>query len=144
MNSNIPIWLTFLAVGIGSGLGGILRFWISAQMQLRLGDAFPWGTLLVNVAGSFLIGLLVSLTEPLHEAEAVAGSRFRYWHELGLPMAVTGFCGGFTTFSSFSLQTLTLLQDQRYTAAGLNMSLSLALCLGAAFLGWILGRGLRG
>ncbi len=143
VTGNVPIWMTTLAVGLGSGLGGVLRFLISAQMQLRFGDFFPLGTLAVNVLGSFFIGILVSLTEPVAEVAAIPDRRFQAWLEFGLPLTVTGFCGGFTTFSTFSLQTLELLQDGRTTAAGLNAALNLALCLVAVWTGWILGRSFR-
>ncbi|MEM6885163.1 MAG: fluoride efflux transporter CrcB [Verrucomicrobiota bacterium] len=110
----------FLLVGLGSALGGIGRFGVSHWMATRQLDSFPYGTLSVNVLGSFLIGVLfyVTLPEgrwPLDQS----------WRELLL----VGFCGGFTTFSTFSFQVLEQLREEQWLAAGANVVLSVVLCV---------------
>jgi len=95
----------------------------------RVGESFPLGTLVVNVTGSFVIGFFAVLTAP--EGPALASPRFRQFFMMGL-------CGGYTTFSSFSLQTLDLLRDGDWLKASLNTMLSFACCLGAVWLGRIL------
>src|SRR5579884_2424595 len=91
------IMMAYLWVAIGGALGSMARFWLGGVIAARMGETFPWGTLIVNITGSFLIGLFFAITEP--------GSRW-----LAPPNAkvflMTGICGGYTTFSSFSLQTL--------------------------------------
>lgn len=119
-----------LLVALGSALGGVMRYWLSGLVATRVGEVFPWGTLAVNVLGSFLIGLLAGLD---------ASGR------MGLTPGARGFLmigvlGGFTTFSSFSLQTLQRLHDGDWLRAGGNVVLSVVLCLGAAALGFWLAR----
>jgi CrcB protein len=117
---------TYLWIGIGSALGGVGRFWCSGLAARLIGEAFPWGTLIVNVLGSFIIGLFVTLTGP--EGRLLVGSTARQFVTIGL-------CGGYTTFSSFSIQTLNLMQDGEWLYAGLNVGASVALCLLAVWLG---------
>lgn len=118
-----------LGVAIGGALGSLCRWWLS-ELFLRLGlGFFPWATLLANVSGSFLIGLLATLTGP--------DGRVTILPELRLALMV-GFCGGYTTFSSFSLQTLALLQTGEVREAAANVLLSLVLCLLAVWLGHLL------
>ena len=116
----------YLAVILGGGLGSALRYWISGLVARQWGESFPLGTLVVNVTGSFAIGLFATLTSP--------DGRF-----LVSPTARTlfmvGICGGYTTFSSFSLQTLNLIRDGQWLYAGMNLLLSLALCLLGVWLG---------
>ena len=124
--------MAYLAVGIGSALGGVGRFWIAGWMGQRFGDAFPWGTILVNVTGSLLIGLLA----------AFAGTEGRPHPKLS-PLAaqffMIGICGGYTTFSSFSLQTLKLLQAGSLVQAGANVVVSVVVCLIGVWAGYALG-----
>lgn len=87
---------TYLAVGLGSGLGSVLRYAVSLASQAVLGSHFPWGTLIVNVLGSGLIGWIAAT------ALRAPRSQLAHWH----PFLVAGFCGGFTTFSVFSLESL--------------------------------------
>ena len=114
----------------GSALGGLLRYWAMALTARWAGEAFPWGTLAVNAAGSFLIGLL-------------AGAAFADGRPLLHPVArqflTVGVLGGFTTFSAFSLETLTLLQHGAWGRAGANAVASFALCLGGAWVGHAVG-----
>jgi fluoride exporter len=119
-----------LAVGLGAALGSVARYLCSLGMVHLLGAGFPWGTLTVNVLGSLLIGLYASLTEP---GGRVAASPAR------LQFVLTGFCGGFTTFSIFSLETLLLLQQQSFGRAGFYVGLSLFLWLVAVWIGHRIG-----
>jgi CrcB protein len=116
-------------VALGSALGGIARYWCSGVAARLFGETFPWGTLLVNVTGSFVIGFFATLTGP--DGRIFAGSTMRQFVMLGL-------LGGFTTFSSFSLQTLNLVQDSEWLQAGGNIVGSVVLCLLAVWLGHLL------
>ncbi len=121
--------LNYILVGLGSAMGGISRFWASGVVARRYGQSFPGGTLFVNVTGSFVIGLFATLTAP--EGRWLVGPAGRNFF-------MTGFCGGYTTFSSFSLQTLSLAQDEEWLYAGGNAVLNLVLCLVAVWLGHVL------
>lgn len=126
--------ITYLWIGLGSALGGIARYWMSGAIARAIGETFPWGTLIVNVAGSFIIGFLAILTAP--DGRIFVGSTTR----LAL---MAGFCGGYTTFSSFSLQTLNLLSDGEYLYAGANIVLSVVVCLVAVWAGAAAANGLN-
>jgi CrcB protein len=119
----------YLWIAIGSALGGIARFWCSGVIARAFGETFPWGTLIVNVSGSLLIGIIAALTGP--DGRLFLGSTTR----LAL---MAGFCGGYTTFSSFSLQTLSLMQDGEWWLAGANIALSVVACLLAVWAGYAL------
>ena len=121
--------VNYILVGLGSAIGGISRFWASGLIANRYGQTFPWGTLFVNVTGSFLIGLFATLTAP--EGRWLVGPSGRNFF-------MSGICGGYTTFSSFSLQTLSLARDEEWFDAGANAVLSMVLCLVAVWLGHIL------
>ncbi|MFO7479118.1 MAG: fluoride efflux transporter CrcB, partial [Methyloceanibacter sp.] len=110
----------YVWIAAGSALGGVARYWLSGVVARLFGETFPWGTLLVNVSGSLLIGVIAALTAP--EGRFFVGSTSR----LAL---MAGLLGGYTTFSSFSLQTLALLQDGDWWRAGANIVLSVLLCL---------------
>ena len=116
-------------VALGSVLGGMARFWLSGFVARRVGETFPWGTMVINVSGAFLIGVL---------AASAAGhgtfAEVRPWQ-----FAVTGFLGCYTTVSSFSLQTLSLARDSEMSLAAWNMVLSLSLCLLAVAVGFTAG-----
>jgi fluoride exporter len=116
-------------IAVGSAIGGISRYWCSGVIARLIGETFPWGTLIVNVVGSFIIGFVATLTAP--EGRVFIGSTAR----LGI---MAGFCGGYTTFSSFSIQTLNLMNDGEWVYAGANIVLSVVLCLIAVWLGHIL------
>lgn len=122
--------LNYILVGVGSAIGGISRYWASGLIANRFGQSFPVGTLFVNVTGSFIIGLFAMLTSP--DGRWLVGPRLRNGF-------MTGFCGGYTTFSSFSLQTMTLAQDDEWLYAAGNAALNLFFCLLGVWLGHILG-----
>jgi CrcB protein len=126
--------LNYILVGVGSAAGGISRYWASGLIANRFGQSFPWGTLFVNVTGCLIIGLFATLTAP--EGRWLVGPSGRNFF-------MTGVCGGYTTFSSFSLQTLNLAQDEEWLYAAGNAILSLVLCLAAVWLGHILAMSLN-
>lgn len=116
-------------VALGGAGGGMARLWLSRAVASRVGDAFPWGILAVNVTGCLLVGLAAAAaeTQPLFRTPAA-------WQLL-----VMGFLGSYTTVSSFSLQTLALARSGKMLRAGGNVALSLSLCLAAAALGHAAG-----
>jgi len=124
----------YLCVGAGGALGTILRFWISGIVAQAYGERFPTGTLVINVTGSFVIGLFATLTGP--DGRLLVGPLPRQFFMIGI-------CGGYTTFSSFSLQTLNLARDGQWAYAFLNVALSVALCLIGVWLGFMAGEGLN-
>lgn len=118
-----------MAVGLGSAIGGTARWLLSEWMQAWAVGGFPWGTLFVNVTGSLLIGFYAALTAP--EGRLLAGPRQRHF-------VMTGICGGYTTFSIFSLETLQMAQAGRLALSGLHLSISLAAWLLAVWAGYAL------
>lgn len=126
--------LNYLWIALGGAIGSVTRFWVSVMLTERFGDKFPWGTLLANISGSFLIGLFATAigVESRHAAS----------HSLRLFLMV-GICGGYTTFSSFSLQTLDLLHKGEWMRAGSNILLSVVLCLAGVWLGHSIGLALN-
>lgn len=119
-----------LAIAIGGATGALLRFFVSSGIYVWLGRGFPYGTLTVNLLGSFLIGLM---TEAL-VLERVAIS-FEYRAAI-----LVGLFGSFTTFSTFSLDTLYLLEQGHWLKAGLNVLVSVTACITAVWIGLLLGR----
>lgn len=118
------------AVMLGSALGSVARFGCSLAMFALLGPGFPWGTWAVNVVGSFLIGLFAAVTAPDGRWPATPAQR----HFL-----LAGVCGGFTTFSVFSLETLYLVEAGAFALAGLNVAASLIAWLLAVWAGHAVG-----
>jgi len=121
--------MVYLLVGIGGALGSVARLFLASVVAERLGDSFPWGTLLVNVSGSFVIGFFATLSGP--------GGRFPGSAETR-NFVMTGLCGGYTTFSAFSLQTLNLARGGDLLRAGGNVAGSVLACLVAVWLGHLL------
>ena len=122
--------LTYLWIAIGSALGGMARYGMSRAVALRYGETFPWGTLGVNVLGSLAIGFVAALSGPDSRVMVSPGAR---------QFIMIGLCGGFTTFSSFSLQTLELIRNRDFAEAGGNILLSVAACMAAVAIGFIAG-----
>jgi CrcB protein len=125
----MPLLLkSYLAVMLGGALGTGLRMWLSSWMAVRYGETFPVGTLVVNVSGCFVIGFFAAVTGP---------DGMFLTSPLTRQTVMIGILGGFTTFSSFSLQTLNLLAAGDWWRAGLNIILSVGLCMAAVWLGHI-------
>ncbi|PTX97798.1 fluoride efflux transporter CrcB [Opitutus sp. ER46] len=120
--------LLYLVIALGGALGSVTRFWLNGLVSNQLGETFPWGTLLINVTGSFVIGFFATLTAP--EGRVFASSTTRHFF-------MTGVCGGYTTFSSFSLQTLNLAQEGEWFRAGSYTVASVVICLVAVWLGYL-------
>ncbi|MBA4220664.1 MAG: fluoride efflux transporter CrcB [Methylobacterium sp.] len=118
---------TCVIVMIGGAIGTLGRYLISVW-ALPISRDLPWGTILINVTGSFVIGLFGTLT--------LASGRFLVSENVRL-FVMIGLCGGYTTFSSFSLQTLDLLRAGATIRASINIALSVLLCVGAVALGHI-------
>ena len=117
--------MIYLLIALGGAAGSVSRHWLSTVIDVRAESAFPWGTLTINIMGSLLIGFLANLD---------IGDRF-----IGTPQLrfflMTGFCGGFTTFSAFSLQTLTLMKDGEWPMAAAYITGSVLICLAGVWLG---------
>jgi fluoride exporter len=124
----------YLWIALGSALGGMARYWCSGIAAVLIGETFPWGTLIVNVLGSFVIGFFATLTGP--------GGRIYVGSDVS-QFVMLGLCGGFTTFSSFSLQTLNLVSDGEWARAGANIVGSVVCCLIAVWAGYILAASLN-
>ena len=119
---------TFLWIALGGALGSVARYAASNAAALAFGQDFPVGTLLINIVGSFVIGFFATLTGP--DGRMIAPDDIRQF-------VIVGLCGGFTTFSSFSIQTLALAQDGEFVRAGANVIGSVVLCLAAVWLGYV-------
>ena len=115
MSAAIAVW-----VAVGSALGGVARYWCSGIIANRMGETFPWGTLIINVSGSFLIGFIATVSGT--DGRFIISAEARQFLMMGI-------LGGFTTFSSFSLQTLTLARDGQWLLVGANIVGSVVLCL---------------
>jgi CrcB protein len=120
------LFQTYLAVMIGGAVGTALRMALSNWIADRMAHAFPLGTLVVNISGCFVIGLFGGLTGP--NSPLLVSPLVRQ-------AVMIGVLGGYTTFSSFSFQTLNLMNDGEWLYAGLNVALSVILCLAAVWLG---------
>ncbi len=121
--------MQLIAIAAGGALGAVMRYLVSNGIYGWLGRGFPWGTLTVNVLGSLVMGLLfVLLTERL-----ALGPQWRAF-------LLIGFLGAFTTFSTFSMETLNLLEGGELARAVANMVGSVVICVGAAWLGVVIGR----
>jgi CrcB protein len=120
---------TYLWIALGGALGSVARYWMTNVVAALTGPQFPWGTILINVLGSFVIGLFAYLTTPVGRVPVSFDLR---------AFVLVGICGGYTTFSSFSLQTLELVRTGHWLQAGGNVVLSVVLCLAAVWAGYAL------
>jgi CrcB protein len=119
-----------IIVVIGSGIGGLGRYWVGVYAARMFGEGFPIGTLFINVGGSFIIGLYGALTMAGGVAPASAEMR---------TFVMVGLCGGYTTFSSFSLQTFDLIKSGEVGRAALYIILSVLLCVIGTAVGYYIG-----
>ena len=124
----------YLWIALGGAIGTAGRYFVSGLVAQLIGKTFPWGTIIINVSGSFVIGVFATMTGP--DGRCFVGSTARQF-------VMTGICGGYTTFSSFSLQTQNLAHDGEWLYAGANVGLSVILCLLAVWAGYALGSALN-
>lgn len=122
--------MTPFLIFLGAGLGGVFRYWIANAVYFVCGRQFPYGTLVVNVTGCLLMGFLFT----------IISERFDGYGAPLRAFILIGLLGGYTTFSSFSLETLNLFENGAWLGAGLNVLLSMALCFLAVWAGVIGGR----
>lgn len=125
---------SYIWVAIGGALGSVTRFWVSGVVSRQFGGTFPWGTLIVNITGSLIIGFFATSTGP--EGRWIVSPQGRTFFMIGV-------LGGYTTFSSFSLQTLNLARDGEWLYAFANAALSFALCMAGVWLGHVMALGLN-
>lgn len=121
---------SYLIVAGGGAFGSVARYWLSGVVGRRFGESFPYGTLIVNITGCLAIGIFAAFAGT--ESRALIRPEWRL-------AFMTGICGGYTTFSSFSLQTIYLAQEGDWPRAGLNVIASVVLCLVAVWLGYVTG-----
>ncbi len=131
----MPLLTQYLVVGLGGALGSMLRFGLASFIDIQVNKTgtqpiFPWGTILVNITGCFIIGLVYTATD--------TEGRF-FVSTLTRQFIMIGILGGYTTFSSFSLQTLALAVDGQWGSAAANVLISVLLCLSGVWLGAALG-----
>jgi CrcB protein len=124
--ARLSAMLLYLLIALGGAIGSVTRFWLNGVVSAQVGETFPWGTLLINVSGSFVIGFFAALTGPEGRVFVSGNTRLFF---------MTGICGGYTTFSSFSLNTLNLAREGEWLRAGANTIGSVVLCLVAVWLG---------
>lgn len=121
--------INYLIVSLGAAIGGALRYWLSGFVHKFLPASFPYGTLSVNVLGSFLLGLIIFVLD----------SRQMLTYQMKIFLTI-GFCGGFTTFSTFSFETVNLLRHSEFFLALLNVLLNVTLCLTAVYIASLLSQ----
>jgi CrcB protein len=120
--------IIYLLIALGGALGSVARYALSGVVAQHFGETFPWGTLVINITGSFVIGFFSTLTGP--DGRWFVSSEARQFFMVGI-------CGGYTTFSAFSLQTLSLARDGEWLRAGGYIAGSVVFCLVAVWLGHI-------
>lgn len=121
--------MNYILIFIGGGLGSIVRFELGQKISRFAGTAFPWGTVLVNATSCLILGLLLNLFEG-------KGT----FHTSARLLLFVGFCGGFSTFSSFTLQTFELMKSGHLILAALNIIMSVVVCLFSFWAGWWLSK----
>jgi fluoride exporter len=124
------VGITYLWIALGSAIGGAGRYALSGVVADWIGATFPWGTLIVNITGCFVIGIFNALTGPDGIFLVPGNTRM---------FVMVGMCGGYTTFSSFSLETLNLVRNGEWLAAGSYVLASAIFCLVGVWLGHIAG-----
>jgi CrcB protein len=127
--------MTYVWIAIGSALGGMARHWCTLVATALFGATFPWGTLFINILGSFVIGFFFAITGPDGRLDVSLDAKL---------FVMTGICGGYTTFSAFSLQTLSLFQDGAWLRGGAYIVASVVLCLIAVWAGYALAMVING
>jgi fluoride exporter len=120
--------LAYVLIAIGSALGGMSRYFVSGVITSLTGGTFPYGTMIVNITGCLVIGFFATLTGP--DGRLLVGTPARQF-------VMIGICGGYTTFSSFSLETLYLMQAGEWMPAAMNAAGSVVLCLMSVSIGYI-------
>jgi len=120
--------MSYLLIAIGGAIGSMARFGFSGLVARTTGATFPYGTMFVNVTGALIIGFFATLTGPDGRILVSVQSR---------QFVMVGICGGYTTFSSFSLETLNLVSDGQWLAAGANILMSVLLCMIAVWAGYV-------
>ncbi|RPI73250.1 MAG: fluoride efflux transporter CrcB [Ignavibacteriales bacterium] len=121
--------LNYLIVSLGAAIGGAARYWLSNAVYKFFPASFPYGTFAVNLTGSFILGLIIFF---LDEKELIS-------NQIKIFLTI-GFCGGFTTFSTFSLETFNLIRDSQYFLAAINIILSVVVCIAGIFLAYIISK----
>ncbi len=121
--------MNYFLVAIGAAIGGTLRYFLSSSFQTQTPDSFPWTTLAINIAGSFLLGLIMQLAADRN----IIGENLKVFLTIG-------FCGGFTTFSTFSFETISLFQSGEMLRGLLYIGASNVLSILAAFGGYSIGK----
>lgn len=130
MNKKEHILNNALIVFLGSGIGGLFRYWISGGIHILLGKQFPYGTLIVNVNGCFLMGILFVLMMDLFDDLSLHLKLF----------LLVGFLGGYTTFSSFTIETINLIITEGWGVGLMNILLNVSICLAATWIGLMIGK----
>jgi len=134
----MQLLMQYVVIGLGGALGSMLRFGLGSLIDTNVqktGQIFPWGTIVVNITGCFVIGFIFAIS--------AAGEGRIILSSLTRNFILIGILGGYTTFSSFSLQTLTLAQDGQWWGAAANVLLSVVLCLVGCWLGAMLAGSLN-
>jgi fluoride exporter len=121
--------MKYFIVSLGSAIGGGLRYWLSSFVYKFLPLTFPFGTLLVNILGSFLLGFIIFYLD----ARELLSNNFKLFLTIG-------FCGGFTTFSTFSLETFNLIKESQFLFAGLNIIVSFIFSIAGVYLAYLVSR----
>lgn len=123
------MYLNYIVVGAGAAVGGMARYWLSQFIHKYFVTAFPYGTMTINIVGSFALGFFMYYLS----------ARKMISSEMQLFLTV-GFCGGFTTFSTFSLETVNLLRDSEFLLGGINIVGSVVLCLLGTYLAYVISK----
>jgi CrcB protein len=126
--------ITYLWLALGGAIGTMARFAVSGAFARMVGETFPWGTVVVNISGCFVIGILATVTGP--DGRLIVAPDLRQFMLIGI-------CGGYTTFSSFSLQTLNLIRNGDMLSAAGNAAISFVACMIAVWIGAVVGQALN-